>query len=343
MTNQEMIILTFCAYLTKGCGSVSFKKLLDKYTKDDLFTYLKGIYSSKISEASDLILRLRNHEIGYCCIWQDIYPRSLFNSYAPPIVIFYKGDISIASEEIVSIVGTRNCSDLGRKYAKNFTKVLSQYFVIASGMAFGIDAIVNKTSADCKGKSIAVLPGSLLEPYPSGNRYVFDGILRSGGLVISEYPFNADYNAGSFISRNRIIAGLASNIILIESPSKGGSLSTCSIGFSNSCHVYAIPANIDLRSFEGNNNLIKSQIAQIITSPYDIVNSKDKLIVQTKTYSLSYDENLILDVIKINSNFDSICLSLKGKITFDKVYDIMLSLEMNGIIARNISGKYSLI
>lgn len=343
MTHQEKLLLTICGYLSEDLTLKSSKDLLEKLKVDNYLLYLKDNFSNKLSEAEKLLLKINRDSIGAVCIWEDFYPENLRSLPNPPSIIFYKGNPELLKNKILAVIGTRKASSMGISYAKTFTKELVSYFTIASGMAYGIDSAASNTSVDLGYGGVVVLPGSLINPYPVSNRYLFNKILNNNGLVISEHPYLDPLYKSSFIIRNRIIAGISDSILMIESPSKGGSLTTCKIGIDNNRHIYTLPANISLVSFEGNNNLIKYGIASLVTSPGDLLDLRDRKLYFNKTRNFSYEEKLVLDAIKDNSQFDTIYISLKDKLEFNKVYDIMLNLEMNGIIAKELTGLYRVI
>jgi len=343
MTNEEKILYTICAYLRPNFGPMKFKDVINSNKIKDPFAYLKDNFNPELALAFKFLEKLKANAIGLKCVWEEEYPKRLKLLPNAPIIIFYKGNIEIASQEIISIVGTRKCTPMGIKYAKEFTEELSKYSVICSGLAFGIDSIAGLISTKRESKSIAVLPGSLINPTPRSNKYIFNKIVDSGGLVLSEYPFTEDFTKGAYIARNRIIAGVAQTILLIESPLDGGSLTTCRIGHSNNTDVYTIPANIDLVTFQGNNFLLKTLVAKAVTTPFDIINWGSKeLMLSNIEISLNSEEKEVVDIIRTYDDYDSICLALKGKISFDRIYDIILNLEMGGIITRNYSGRYSI-
>jgi len=344
MNYQDKVVFTFCAYLKNGYGSISFKSLFEgEHRPLDPFKYLKDNFSSELDNVEVFFNKLVENKIGYICYWEDNYPKKLQQLLNPPIIIFYKGDISLLKKGVMGIIGTRKHTDLGGANAASFTKELVRQYVIASGLAFGIDSIANKISLEIPGKSIAVVPGSLIKPHPHQNQWIYNKILDSGGLAISEFPFTTAIAKGSFVLRNRILAGIVDSLLVIESSEDGGSIITAKIAHSIETSIYAIPGNIDWKDYEGTNNLIKREMARLVTSPVDILKQENKIIISDPKFIPTTEEALVLHCIKTNGDLEAVCNKLDGKISFEMICDIMLNLEMNGIITRNISGTYRVI
>ena len=148
MNYQDKVKFTFCAYLKEGFGCQTFHKLFkESKSEDEFFLYLKHNFQSELPKLQEFLEKLDKYNIKYICYWEETYPEKLKQLVNPPIILFYIGNISLLKEDVMGIIGTRKPSDLGIKNALYFSKELVKHFVIASGLAFGVDIIANKVSA----------------------------------------------------------------------------------------------------------------------------------------------------------------------------------------------------
>lgn len=145
----------------------------------------------------------------------------------PPFVLYYKGDISlITRDHILAVVGSRENTDYGKKACETLLKKLKKDTVIISGLAKGIDTYAHYAALKNGYKTIAVLGSGIDNIYPQNNRDLVDKIVDNGGLILSEYPHLVEPEKNNFIARNRIIAGLCSGLLLVESYGRSGALNT---------------------------------------------------------------------------------------------------------------------
>lgn len=127
-------------------------------------------------------------EIVKIKIGDEIYPEQLRKIKNPPKQLYLKGNIELLKQNCIAIIGSRSCTKNGENLAKKFASELSgQGLTIVSGMAKGIDAIVHRKTIDENGKTIAVLGSGLNYIFPKENEGLYYDILKSGGLIISEY------------------------------------------------------------------------------------------------------------------------------------------------------------
>lgn len=155
------------------------------------------------------------------------YPEKLRKIKNPPKELWICGNKEILKKPIIAIVGSRKCSEYGRKYAREFARVLSKNgMCIISGLAIGIDTIVHESSMNELGKTIAVIASGFNKIMPAENRELADEIIEKGGVVINEVGTYLAENAENYPKRNRILVGLSDAIIVIEAQSRSGSTLT---------------------------------------------------------------------------------------------------------------------
>jgi len=155
------------------------------------------------------------------------YPESLKNIYLPPVALFAKGDLTLLENKLtIGIVGSRNPTVQGEKYAKGFAGALASVGVtIISGLASGIDGNSHWGSLDELGNTIGVLGTGVDECYPKSNQKLYDRMSEKS-LMISEFNLGEKALPFHFPLRNRIISGLSQGILIIEARKKSGSLIT---------------------------------------------------------------------------------------------------------------------
>ena len=178
------------------------------------------------------------------------YPKRLLDLRYPPLVLFFKGDLSLLNEECIAIVGSRKPCD----YALKATERLAQSAdgkVIVSGLAKGIDAAAHRHAF----KTIGVLGCGIERIYPESNRSLIEKIARQG-LVISEYPGNVPPLAFHFPFRNRIIAALSSRVYIMQSALRSGTMTTVNEALELGKDIRVLPYPIFDECGINNNHLI---------------------------------------------------------------------------------------
>ena len=254
----------------KGIGDKIIKEILNEETRE---------------KAKQHYMYMEKNNMDIINITDKDYPNGLKEIYDPPISIYIKGNIEALNNIGIAIVGCRNASEYGKKAAKYFAYNLTKEgYNIISGLAKGIDSFshignihainennINRNIRDI-GKTIAVIGSGLDEIYPKENTKLFEEIIKSGGIIISEYPLGTKPFKMNFPARNRIISGLAKGIIVVEAKEKSGTLITVDFALEQGKDVYVVPGNIDEINSIGTNNLIK-QGAAIVTNYRDVLNN----------------------------------------------------------------------
>ena len=204
------------------------------------------------------------------------YPPLLKEIYDPPFCLFKKGKLKTSDSDL-GVVGTRACTNYGKQMTIEIVSELARAGVhIVSGLALGIDGIAHKATIDSGGYTIAVLGGGI-DDYtisPSSHRSLAREIVESGGCVLSEYPPGYQPTKFSFPRRNRIIAGLASAVLVVEAGERSGALITSQCALDCGRDVYTIPQNLTSKTSHGPSKLIKEGAA-LVTSANDILDSLD--------------------------------------------------------------------
>src|SRR5690349_13682617 len=175
---------------------------------------------------------------------------SIFSQMTQPIAklpksLYLMGNLPKAKGPTVAIIGTRKPSAYGREVGYRLAYDLAKRgVVIVSGLALGMDAIAHKAALDAGGTTIAVMPGGLDRIYPATNTALGERIIANGGALISEYPAGEQIFPGNFIARNRIVAGIADGVLVVEAAIKSGTLHTASFALDYGRPVMAVPGEI---------------------------------------------------------------------------------------------------
>lgn len=194
-------------------------------------------------------------------------------------------------KKIVAIVGSRNCSEYGRKYARIFAQELAKKNIcIISGLALGIDTAAHSGAMSQVGRTIAVLGGGLNDVYPKENQWLFHQILQEKGCIITEYSDNEITQKGNFPKRNRIISGIADAVLVIEASKRSGSRITARYARLQGKKVFCIPNSLDSENIAGIKELIMDG-AQIVTSVNQLISE----IYQTNEENDEKENSKILE------------------------------------------------
>lgn len=204
------------------------------------------------------IKRLQEQKVKVLTILDGAYPQRLKEIYLPPIVLFYRGNLSLLNQRAVAIVGSRDHS----KYAKDcihdlIPSLVKDDIVVISGLARGVDTLAHEETLKANGETIAVIGSGLDVVYPPENSKLYDVIAKKG-LILSEYPLQSRPLKFHFPYRNRIIAGLSHGVCVIEAKEKSGSLITANLALSENREVFAVPGSIFSIHSKGTNSLIEA-------------------------------------------------------------------------------------
>ncbi len=201
----------------------------------------------------------------------DDYPPRLLDIADPPPLLFVNGDVAALSEPALAIVGSRNATIGGRDNAVAFAHALADHgFVIASGLAVGIDAAAHEGALrGVGGRTVAVLGTGIDRCYPAANQSLARRIPASGALL-SEFPPGTRPMRGNFPRRNRLIAGLSIGVLVVEAARESGSLITARLAADHGREVFAVPGSIHSPQSRGCHQLIRDG-ARLVESVDDIL------------------------------------------------------------------------
>lgn len=292
---------------------------------------------------------IQRHHIRCLTIHDASYPSRLRECEDAPLVIHTLGTANFNAARVVSIVGTRKATDQGRELCAAFVRDLTAAVpdvLIVSGLAYGIDVAAHRASLASGAATVGVLAHGLDRIYPSAHRSVAAQMTAQGGALVTEYMSLTEPERQNFVRRNRIIAGMADAVVVVESAAKGGSLITAEMaqGYNREC--FAFPGRPGDDCSRGCNNLIRDNGAALITSAADFLKAMnwDAATVASATVQrqlfvdLTPDEELVLACLrKSDDTLPMDLLSLETDIAAGRLGTLLFQLEMKGLI-RTLGG-----
>lgn len=274
------------------------------------------------------------------------YPQRLLDMPDPPTVLYVKGRADLLNGvRALAIVGSRNATPQGEANAESFAAALSETgFAIVSGLALGIDAAAHRGGLRGKGSTIAVIGTGIDRVYPARNRSLARQIAERG-VIVSEFPLGTPALKENFPRRNRIISGLAQGCLVVEAAERSGSLITARLAGEMGREVFAIPGSIHSPLSKGCHKLIK-QGAKLVDDARDIL---EELGLPAAPDSKSAaapapdaETARILDCLGYDP-CDMDALSRRSGLTAERLYAILLRLELEGRIASLPGGRFQRI
>jgi DNA processing protein len=289
-------------------------------------------------------------------IGEPDYPQALRQIDSAPPLLAVKGDLSVLNRPAVGIVGSRNASVSGAKFAAMIARDCGRAgYAVVSGLARGIDTAAHRASLVTG--TIAAMAGGLDQPYPPENVGLLEEIWNGNGLAVSEMPFGWEPRARDFPRRNRLIAGISLGVAVVEAAVRSGSLITARMAGEFGRLVFAVPGSpLDPRC-HGTNGLLKDG-AMIVTSPEDVVEALAPLS-QPDLFSLpsaeepkregsrmslppdETDRTLVIDALGPTPTEVDDIIRHTG-LSASAVYLVLLELDMAGRLHRHVGGLVSI-
>lgn len=267
---------------TPNVGPASFRDLINRFGSSEAALEilpelaLSGGASRiaripSVAEAEAEMERAQRCGARFVGIGEPDYPPMLKRMEHPPPLLAMKGSGGVFRLPGVAIVGARNASLSGIKMAKTLASELGRSgYGIVSGLARGIDTAAHQGSLPTG--TVGVLAGGLDVPYPSENAGLCDEIAARGGALVSEMPFGWQPRAQDFPRRNRLVAGMALGLVVVEAAQRSGSLISARLAGEMGRLVFAVPGSpLDPRA-GGTNKLLKEG-AILVTETADVIDA----------------------------------------------------------------------
>lgn len=346
--------------------SISYKKakaIIEKFSDLEEWFYNLDKYRSELlkiispSEYEELksnnnLVQIENTIANYdklnikvVTIKSKYYSKLLKEIDTPPLMLYCRGNLELLNSDCLAVVGTRRATNYGKSMCKKIIgEVATQGITIVSGLAEGIDTVAHTSTLEVKGKTIAVLGSGLMHIYPSSNEGLYNKIIESGGLIISEYKPSEPSVTYHFPIRNRIIAGLSKATFIVEATEKSGSMHTKNYALEYNREVFALPARINDIYSVGCNKIIRNGQARMLLGSEDIIDFYGKKCVSNnnvKCIQLSYEEQMIYDVLDLNEMAIDDIIS-KTKMETKTLLTMLMRMEIKGIIKKLPGNLYAI-
>ena len=281
----------------------------------------------------------------------------------PPAVLFLRGDPAVLSAPQVAIVGSRRATPAGARIARRLAGELAAHgLVITSGLAQGVDAEAHQGALEAGGRTVAVLGSSLDRVYPAAHHSLAERITEQGALV-SEFPFDTRPVPWNFPWRNRIISGLSLGVLVVEAAARSGSLVTARLAGDQGREVFAVPGSILNPLSSGCHQLLRDgaklvervedvleelpagELAALPTGANAASREGDAAAVPAPALAPEAapapgpDEAAVLDRLDYEpASVETI--ARRAGLTPERVYPILLVLEIAGSVRMDPAGRY---
>lgn len=301
-------------------------------------------------EAEKEMQYMEKHSLTAVASTDPEYPALLRECPDYPHVLYVRGDAgALGGERMLSMVGTRRITPYGQRMCDALIGRLGELVkesVVVSGLAFGVDAGCHRAALDYGLRTVAVVPCCLPDVVPTQNSRLADEIVDRGGAVITELHSRTKQNGSFYIPRNRIVAGISSGVVVVESPLDGGSLSTAEFAYGYDRVVMAVPGRAGDRCSEGANMLIKHRRAAMVSSGDDIVhelgwdirNVGEMPRRPAEMAVLTADERRLAACFGDGESLDLDTLAQRSGMSVGETAGALLSMEIGGVV-RALPGK----
>ena len=285
------------------------------------------------------------------------YPYRLLSCSDKPNPLYVRGNMPPMDGHVVAVVGTRRPTERGKELTETLVRELHERLgdvIIVSGGAYGIDITAHRAALKYGLPTVMVLAHGLDRIYPAQHRPEAEATMENGG-VVSEYELGVEPYAPYFIQRNRIIAGLADAVVVIESREKGGSLATAQKAKDYNRGLFAFPGRPSDVSSRGCNDLIRSGKAQLIDCADDLIaamewRTKQAAVqaIQTSLIGLRDDltplqQQLLTQLEAAEEGLHINQLVLDLQMPYEELSSELMMLELQGLVRSLPGGFYRFV
>lgn len=291
------------------------------------------------------------------CMNDENYPQRLRQCDDAPLMLFYKGNINLNQRRVICVVGTRRNTVYGEDLIRRFMRELRQLcpqLLVISGLAYGVDIIAHRQALQNGYPTVGVLAHGVDYLYPARHKQTADEMVKKGGLL-TEFLTQTNADKVNFVRRNRIVAGISDACVVVESAAHGGGLITASLARTYNREVFAFPGNVGSQYSEGCNNLIRDNVAGLISNANDFVKSMNwdddvklqraqQVGIERQLFpDLSTEERRVVSALKKHNDLQINMLSVQADIPIAHLTAILFSLEMKGVLKALPGGMYHLL
>jgi DNA processing protein len=301
-------------------------------------------------EADRWAAELARSGIQLVTAFDDVYPRPLFEIADPPFALFAIGNLDRLRLPAVAVVGSRAASRYGRDVAVELGRNLSLAGVcVVSGFARGIDTAAHEAAREGPGGTIAVLGCGLDVEYPRENARLKES-LSKGHLLLSEFPPGEEPAPRNFPIRNRIIAGIAAGVVVVEASRRSGSLITARLAADFGRDVFAVPGSVFSGTSAGTHELLRDGAIlcrgaeDVLAELFPAIEGARPRVAAAEALpvTLSPDARLLLEILVRDGEASTDELVLAADLPAATVLAALFELEAAGLAAEAGPGRFSL-
>lgn len=306
--------------------------------------------SDILERAEKEMVFIKKHNIQTLFFLDDDYPARLKHYDNAPFLLYYRGDVNLNKARIVGIVGTRQPTVRGITNCEKLVEGLATYDVmIVSGLAYGIDGIAHQKSVEYKIPTVGVMGTGMASIYPHAHKNLANKMVQDGGGLLSEYSHESIPSRQHFPMRNRIIAGMADALVVVESKRKGGSMISALIANEYNKNVFAFAGRSTDEQSEGCNFLIKNHQAQMIDNVDDLVGimrweqlDETKEVQKQLFVELNDEEQSLVALLKESEEVSIDKITYELKKPSSEIASLLLTLEFKGMVKTLPGKRYAL-
>lgn len=328
---------------TRRIGPAAFQEALEHFgSARAACSQLPAVPDSHVAQEEQALAAVG----GRFIVWgEPAYPAPLAAIPDPPPVLSAIGDAGLLSRPMLAIVGARDASLAGRRFAAELAAELGVAgFTVVSGLARGIDTAAHEAALSCG--TVAVLAGGIDQVYPPQNAGLHAAIAAQG-LLLGETPLGVAPIARSFPRRNRIVSGLSQGVIVIEAAEKSGSLITARRAAEQGREVFVVPGSPFDPRYGGSNTLIQDG-AILVRNANDIISVFGKpqptSQVLEKKKKIPNDGETAAVIRALGSAPTAVDeLVRRCQVSAATIAEVLLGLELEGRLERHRGNRVSLM
>lgn len=346
--------------LVPQIGPVQARLLLQHFSADEIFRTpqrilekIEGIGQirarniarfSGFDTAAAEIAFIEKNNIRPLFITDAAYPRRLLHCYDAPLMLYYRGAADLNAERVIAVIGTRNPTEYGKLQTEKLVEEMpAEGLLVISGLAYGIDAAAHRACVKNQIPTVGILAHGLDQVYPPQHTSLAREMTGLGGLL-TEFRSCTAPDRHNFPIRNRIVAGMADAVIVMETGLKGGSIITAELANSYNKDVFALPGKITDTKSAGCNLLIRNNKAALYTDAASFTEAMNWCVKRKKVYQkqlfteLNDNEKTILSLLESTTPVHIDELNNRSGLSSSHVAGAILSLELQGLVT-SLPGK----
>jgi DNA processing protein len=365
--NHDALTYQIAFSRIKGINRLNAEELLKRVGSEELFftaseSQLAAIMGSRhkfieegyrqslLKEAEAERMFVDNHNVKCLYFTGENYPTRLNDCDDAPLMLYTLGETDLNNAHVISIVGTRHATPYGIDFINHLVEDLGKRLdnvIIVSGLAYGVDIAAHKAALRENVPTIAVFAHGLNTIYPAAHRATAVDIIKKNGMLMTDYTSADKIHKGNFLARNRIVAGIADCVVVVESALKGGAMVTAKIASAYNRDVFAVPGRVSDPYSAGCNALIANQQACLISNAEDLISTmrwtaKPLEGTQAELFiELTEEEQNIIDFITQHPDATVNDIGVNLNISSGSLMAKLIDMEFKDLVTALPGGRYA--